>query len=160
MSARLARSLGLHPIPLRPLPPRRPIHSSAITRSPTAGGNHQLSNHTQQGQRQHSHKPNNAHANWYREIVPAMLPIFVLSTTLFLSLSLLRTYLSHAYSLAQSETRISELEGELEELRREQRRQRWREKRERERMLPMVVERVLQRVGVVGGEEEEEERVI
>ncbi|TYJ54186.1 hypothetical protein B9479_005197 [Cryptococcus floricola] len=151
MSARVARSLGLHP--LHTLPLRRPIHSASIAKSPTTGGNHQLSNHTHQAQRQN--KPPNAHANWYREIVPAMLPIFVLSTTIFLSLSLLRTYLSHSYSLAQSETRISELELELQELRREQRRQRWREKRERERMLPMVVERVLQRVGVVGGEEEE-----
>ncbi|WVQ76516.1 hypothetical protein IAR50_006186 [Cryptococcus sp. DSM 104548] len=150
MSARIARSLGIHPLSLR-----RSLHSSAVRRSPTNGGNHHLSNHTQQAQRQH--KPPNAHANWYREIVPAMLPIFVLSTTIFLSLSLLRTYLSHSYSLAESEIRISELEAELQELRREQRRQRWREKRERERMLPLVVERVLQRVGVVGGEEEEEE---
>lgn len=32
-----------------------------------------------------------------------------------------------------------------------------REKRERERMLPLVVERVLQRVGVVGEDEVEKE---
>lgn len=44
-------------------------------------------------------------------------------------------------------------------MRTEQRRARVREKRERERILPIVVERVLQRVGVVRGEEGEKEDV-
>ncbi|WVN86545.1 uncharacterized protein L203_101712 [Cryptococcus depauperatus CBS 7841] len=106
-----------------------------------------------------SQKKPSPHASWYREIVPAMLPIFVISTTIFLSLSLLRTHLSHSKSLAESEQRIAELESELQRARIEQKRQMLREKKERERILPMVVERVLQRVGVVGGEEQEEDKV-
>ena len=48
-------------------------------------------------------------------------------------------------------------------MRREQRRAKLREKRERERILPIVVERVLQRVGAMRGDEEEkaeEERLL
>ncbi|OWZ56779.1 hypothetical protein C356_01481 [Cryptococcus neoformans c45] len=104
-----------------------------------------------------SGKKPNRHADWYREIVPAMVPIFVISTTIFLSLSLLRTYLSHSKSLAESEAHIALLETQLAQLRLEQKKMRIREKRERERMLPLVVERVLQRVGVVGEDEVEKE---
>lgn len=86
-----------------------------------------------------------------------MVPIFVISTTIFLSLSLLRTYLSHSKFLAESEAHIALLETQLAQLRLEQKKMRIREKRERERMLPLVVERVLQRVGVVGEDEVEKE---
>ena len=41
-------------------------------------------------------------------------------------------------------------------MRLEQRRARLRDKRERERILPIVVERVLQRVGAMSGEDEKE----
>ncbi|WVF71866.1 hypothetical protein IAT40_006676 [Kwoniella sp. CBS 6097] len=101
-----------------------------------------------------SGKKRSPHMVWYREIVPAMVPIFLISTTLFLSLSLIRTHLSHSKSLSESTNKIEELEAQLAQLRLEQRRARVREKKERERILPLVVERVLQRVGVVGGEEE------
>lgn len=86
-----------------------------------------------------------------------MIPILLISTTVFLSLSLVRTHLSHSLSLQQSSERIALLEEELLQLRRDQRRQIARERRERERILPMVVERVLQRVGVRGEDLEEEE---
>ena len=88
-----------------------------------------------------------------------MIPIILISTTLFLSLSLARTHLSHSLSLAQSAEEIAQLEDQLNRMRTEQRRARVREKRERERILPIVVERVLQRVGVVRGEEGEKEDV-
>ncbi len=91
----------------------------------------------------------------------AMIPILLISTTLFLSLSLARTHLSHALSLSQSADRIAQLEDQLTRLRREQRRERLREKRERERILPIVVQKVMQRVGAMREEkEEEEERVL
>ncbi|KAK6903280.1 hypothetical protein I203_108545 [Kwoniella mangroviensis CBS 8507] len=118
--------------------------------------------HVNQHAHQHaSQAPRNGkkpspHMVWYRDIVPAMIPIFLISTTLFLSLSLIRTHLSHSKSLSESNSKIQELESQLSQLRLEQKRQRVREKRERERILPLVVERVLQRVGVVGGEEDEE----
>ena len=91
----------------------------------------------------------------------AMIPPLLLSLTIFLSLSLLRLHLSHQLSLSEQQTQISQLERELERLRREAIRRSEREKRERERMLPVVVGKVLQRVGVlrddVEVEEEEEE---
>lgn len=94
----------------------------------------------------------------------AMIPIILLSTTLFLSLSLARTHLSHTLSLAQSTERIAQLEDQLSRMRLDQRRARVKEKRERERILPIVVERVLMRVGAmskgVDREGEEEERVL
>jgi hypothetical protein len=86
-----------------------------------------------------------------------MVPILLLSSTIFLSLTLLRTHLSHSLSLSESNARIAELETLLEQLRKRQARQRERERRERERILPMVVERVLQRVGAMSEEEEEVE---
>ena len=87
-----------------------------------------------------------------------MIPILLISTTLFLSLSLARTHLSHALSLSQSAERIAQLESQLARMRRDQRRARERERRERERILPLVVERVLQRVGALAGESEEEDK--
>ncbi|KAL1413809.1 hypothetical protein Q8F55_001593 [Vanrija albida] len=104
-----------------------------------------------------------AYGVWYREIFPAMIPIFVLSTTIFLALSLVRTHLSHSRSLAESSERIAQLEAQLARLRAESKRRQERERRERERILPIVVERVLQRVGAMGPEEEievEEERLL
>lgn len=89
-----------------------------------------------------------------------MIPILLLSTTLFLLLSLLRTHLSHERQLSDASIHITTLEKELFDLRKEARaarRRAERERRERERMLPLVVERVLQRVGARAGDEEEEE---
>jgi len=84
-----------------------------------------------------------------------MVPILLLSSTIFLSLTLLRTHLSHSHSLAESSTRIAELENQLDSLRKRQVRQREKDRKERERILPMVVERVLQKVGAMSEEEEE-----
>ena len=92
-----------------------------------------------------------------------MIPIFLMSTAIFLSLSLLRTHLSHARSLAESGERIEQLGAQLARLRAEAKRRQERERRERERILPLVVERVLQRVGAMGPEEDievEEERLL
>lgn len=86
-----------------------------------------------------------------------MVPILLLSTTIFLSLSFLRTHLSHAKSLEESSARIAELEGELDRVKRQQRRAIERERKQRERILPIVVEKVLQKVGAMQGSEHEEE---
>jgi hypothetical protein len=85
-----------------------------------------------------------------------MIPIFLLSSTIFLSLTLLRTHLSHNLSLSESSIKIADLETQLEKVRLAQRRALERERKERERILPLVVERVLQRVGAMAGEVEEE----
>lgn len=89
-----------------------------------------------------------------------MVPILLLSTTLFLGLSLLRTHLSHNLSLTESNTRIAELEAELDRLRRDRHRLRERERKERERIVPIVVGRVLQRVGAMKKDQEEEEEAL
>ena len=89
--------------------------------------------------------------------VIAMIPPLLLSLTIFLSLSLLRLHLSHQLSLSEQQTQIAHLERELERLRREAIRRSEREKRERERMLPVVVGKVLQRVGVLRDDIEEVE---
>lgn len=83
-----------------------------------------------------------------------MIPIFVLSTAIFLALSLIRTHLSHNKSLEESRERIDFLETQLAKAKLELKRRQERERRERERMLPLVVERVLQRVGAMEVEEE------
>ena len=88
-----------------------------------------------------------------------MVPILLLSSTIFLSLTLLRTHLSHSLSLSESSARIAELETQLEGLRRRQARQREKDRKERERILPLVVERVLQKVGAMSEEEEDEEEL-
>ncbi len=85
----------------------------------------------------------------------AMLPVFLLSTTVFLALSLIRTHLSHSKSLSESSERIAELENQLAKVRRDRRIQLAKERKERERILPMVVERVLQRVGAMRQGDEE-----
>jgi len=86
-----------------------------------------------------------------------MIPPLLLSLTIFLSLSLLRLHLSHQLSLSEQAAQIELLEQELERLRTQAIRRGEREKRERERMLPVVVGKVLQRVGVLNREREEDE---
>jgi hypothetical protein len=87
---------------------------------------------------------------------PAMIPPLLLSMTLFLLLSLIRTHLSHERSLEDSTVRIEQLELELDRLARDARRGREREKRERERILPIVVGKVLKRVGVLASQGEDD----
>ncbi|BEJ02427.1 hypothetical protein CcaverHIS631_0702220 [Cutaneotrichosporon cavernicola] len=102
-------------------------------------------------------KKNPHYGLWYGELFPgAMMPIFLLATAIFLSLSLLRTHLSNNRALVESAERIQQLEIQLARLRAEAKRRQERARRERERILPIVVERVLQRVGAMNPEEEVE----
>ncbi|RSH79548.1 hypothetical protein EHS25_007979 [Saitozyma podzolica] len=59
--------------------------------------------------------------------------------------------------LEESSARIAELEGELDRVKRQQRRAIERERKQRERILPIVVEKVLQKVGAMQGSEHEED---
>lgn len=86
-----------------------------------------------------------------------MIPPLLLSLTIFLSLSLFRLHLSHQLSISEQQTQIDMLEQELDRLRNQAIRRADREKRERERMLPVVVGKVLQRVGVLNREMDEDE---
>ncbi|GHJ85884.1 hypothetical protein NliqN6_2286 [Naganishia liquefaciens] len=67
--------------------------------------------------------PKSRHLVWYREIVPATLPVILLGTGIFFTLTLLQTHLSHSRSLEDSAARITALEDELRELRESQKRQ-------------------------------------
>lgn len=78
-----------------------------------------------------------------------MVPVVLISTTVFLALQLLQTHLSHSLSLSESSERIEHLESQLASLVKEQRRER---KRMQERWLPEVVDRVLEKVGAKADE--------
>ncbi|KAJ9117692.1 hypothetical protein QFC24_006406 [Naganishia onofrii] len=67
--------------------------------------------------------PPSRHMVWYREIVPATVPVILLGTGIFFTLTLLQTHLSHSRSLSDSSARITRLEEELAELREKHSRQ-------------------------------------
>ncbi|KAF8313440.1 hypothetical protein DL93DRAFT_2081146 [Clavulina sp. PMI_390] len=64
----------------------------------------------------HESQPN-AHKQFYREFVPAMIPIFLLGSAVYMSLTLTREYLSYEKYASEAQARINELENELQELR-------------------------------------------
>ncbi|RXK35836.1 hypothetical protein M231_06884 [Tremella mesenterica] len=92
-------------------------------------------------------KRKNGHLVWYREIVPAMLPVLLLASTIFLSLSLFQAHLSSQKSSRETSEIISILEAQIEKLRVERKERREKERKERERVIPFIVERVLNKVG-------------
>ncbi|KAH8082367.1 hypothetical protein HD553DRAFT_314707 [Filobasidium floriforme] len=63
------------------------------------------------------------HIVWYREIVPAMMPVIGIGTAIFFALQLIQTHLSHSRSLHDAQIRITHLESELAHLQTIQRRQ-------------------------------------
>lgn len=89
-----------------------------------------------------------------------MIPILLLSTAIFLALSLTRTHLSGHRELAEKSERVALLEAQVARMRTEAKRRQEREQRERERILPIVVERVLQHVGAMEPEAVEEEELL
>lgn len=86
-----------------------------------------------------------------------MIPILILSTAVFLVLSAIRTHLSGYRELAEKSERLAILENQVARMRAEVKRRQERERREREKILPIVVERVLQHVGALEPEAEEVE---
>jgi len=61
------------------------------------------------------HQPNH-HAQFYRDFVPAMIPIFLIGSAVYVSLQLAQSYLSHEKYATEARARIAELERELREL--------------------------------------------
>ncbi|KAK7049669.1 hypothetical protein VNI00_005700 [Paramarasmius palmivorus] len=65
-----------------------------------------------------SEKPRTAspHAQWYRDIVPAMIPIFLLGSAVYLGLQLWQTRLSHEKYIHQARERVEQLEAQVQAL--------------------------------------------
>jgi len=57
------------------------------------------------------------HLVFYRELVPAMIPIFILGSAVYIALHLTQTYLAHDKYVLEARGHIAELENELEKLR-------------------------------------------
>jgi len=64
----------------------------------------------------------NPHADWYAQILPAMLPIALLGSTVYIALHLLQTHLSSERHAAEDKARIDALERQLDTLRQQQNR--------------------------------------
>ncbi|KAI9637830.1 uncharacterized protein MKK02DRAFT_42203 [Dioszegia hungarica] len=155
----LFRSSGFHSTPLRLRAPPVPSTHAAVSPARPVLGTGMNGAAGSAGSASAAGKKKSAHIVWYREIVPAMVPILLLSTTLFLLLALSRTHLSSERTLSDSQSQIAALERQLHDLRQDAKRRLEKERKERERMLPLVVERVLTKVGAMrGGVEEDEER--
>ncbi|KAF8897368.1 hypothetical protein BD779DRAFT_371119 [Infundibulicybe gibba] len=57
-----------------------------------------------------------AYAQWYSEIVPAMIPVFLLGSAVYLGLQLSQLKLSHERYMEQATQRVRELEAEVDVL--------------------------------------------
>ncbi|TDL29274.1 hypothetical protein BD410DRAFT_779625 [Rickenella mellea] len=56
------------------------------------------------------------HAQWYAEIGPAMIPVFLLGSAVYLGLQLAQVHLSNEKYLSEASTKIRDLEADLEKL--------------------------------------------
>ncbi|KAK0498481.1 hypothetical protein EDD18DRAFT_90653 [Armillaria luteobubalina] len=56
------------------------------------------------------------HAQWYADLLPAMVPIALLGSAVYLGLQLVQTSLSHEKFLDDANRRVKELEAEVESL--------------------------------------------
>ncbi|RDB22612.1 hypothetical protein Hypma_010378 [Hypsizygus marmoreus] len=61
-------------------------------------------------------KPRSGHAQWYSDIVPAMIPIFLLGSAIYLGLQLTQLKLSHEKFMEEAKERVRELEAEIDAL--------------------------------------------
>ncbi|ESK97586.1 hypothetical protein Moror_17586 [Moniliophthora roreri MCA 2997] len=61
-------------------------------------------------------KPRSAHAQWYTDIVPAMIPIFLLGSAVYLGLQLAQTRLSHEKYIHEAKQRVDHLEAQIQAL--------------------------------------------
>ncbi|PFH52515.1 hypothetical protein AMATHDRAFT_139536 [Amanita thiersii Skay4041] len=59
---------------------------------------------------------NSRHAQWYSDIFPAMVPIFLLGSAVYLGLQLTHLKLSHEKTMEEAATRVKQLEAEIEAL--------------------------------------------
>ncbi|KAG5735207.1 hypothetical protein E4T56_gene4822 [Termitomyces sp. T112] len=61
-------------------------------------------------------KPRSAHAQWYSDTVPAMIPIFLLGSAVYLGLQLTQQTLSHEKFVQEASARVKALEAEVDAL--------------------------------------------
>ncbi|PAV20719.1 hypothetical protein PNOK_0334600 [Pyrrhoderma noxium] len=69
-----------------------------------------------QQQQQNQRQERSAHAQWYADIVPAMIPVALLGSAVYLGLKLIQTNLSTEKYLDEANARIKQLEKEVAEL--------------------------------------------
>ncbi|KAF8222711.1 hypothetical protein L208DRAFT_1412901 [Tricholoma matsutake] len=68
--------------------------------------------------------PRSPHAQWYADIVPAMIPIFLLGSAVYLGLQLAQQKLSHEKYIEEASQHVKTLEAEVEALQAEYMRRR------------------------------------
>jgi len=57
-----------------------------------------------------------AHAQWYSDLLPGMIPVALLGSVVYLGLRLVRDNLAHEKYLVEARARVKELEAEVAEL--------------------------------------------
>ncbi|KAF8528906.1 hypothetical protein BU17DRAFT_80056 [Hysterangium stoloniferum] len=62
----------------------------------------------------------NPHADWYAQILPAMLPVALLGSTVYITLHLLQTHLSTERHAEEDKATIDALQRQLDALREQQ----------------------------------------
>ncbi|KAJ3995192.1 hypothetical protein F5050DRAFT_1769192 [Lentinula boryana] len=63
-------------------------------------------------------KPKSPHAQWYSDVLPAMVPIFLLGSAVYLGLQLAQTRLSHEKYMTEARERAEILEAQIDALQR------------------------------------------
>ncbi|KAJ3828556.1 hypothetical protein EV361DRAFT_803294 [Lentinula raphanica] len=61
-------------------------------------------------------KPKSPHAQWYADVLPAMVPIFLLGSAVYLGLQLAQTRLSHEKYMIEARERVEVLEAQIDAL--------------------------------------------
>jgi len=61
--------------------------------------------------------PKSAHAQWYADVVPAMIPVALLGSAVYLGLSLAQGGLAHEKYLEETRAHVKDLEAEVAALR-------------------------------------------
>jgi len=102
----------------RPMLSRRPseYHRTLSTSSSPTSSSSTTSSRPSDADGSPKHQPNR-HAQFYRDFIPAMVPIFLIGSAVYVSLQLAQSYLSHEKYAIEARARIAELERELRELR-------------------------------------------
>ncbi|KAF9569496.1 hypothetical protein CPC08DRAFT_701994 [Agrocybe pediades] len=95
-----------------------PSRSPSATSTPSVLSARRQFSATFQPRSNHSGSSSNKsrHAQFYSDLLPAMIPVFLLGSTIFLGLQLTQLTLSHEKFIQESEQRVRELEREIEAL--------------------------------------------
>jgi len=59
---------------------------------------------------------NSRHSEWYKDMVPGLIPIALLGSTVYLGLQLARAKLSHEKQVVEAQERVAQLETRLKHL--------------------------------------------